>query len=62
MRALTLAEEVYFDLVDAMNGNTYTQLGYDDKHDFMHEQASKMQEIKAWLLTYAQEQDAKETT
>jgi hypothetical protein len=60
MRALTLAQEVYFDLVDSMNGNTYTELGYDNKKDFLYEQATKMQEIKAWLTEYAEEQDAKE--
>ncbi len=60
MRALTLAQEVYFDLVDAMSGASYTQLGYDNKEDFLREQAHKLQEIKAWLTEYAEQQDAKE--
>lgn len=42
----TLVQEVYFDLCDAINGNSYTDLGYDNKIDFLLAQRDKMSVIE----------------
>jgi hypothetical protein len=42
----TLVQEVYFDLCDVINGNSYTDLGYDNKLDFMLSQRDKMSRIE----------------
>jgi hypothetical protein len=43
---LTLVQEVYFDLCDLMNGNSYTELGYDNRKDFLLAQIDKLQAIE----------------
>lgn len=40
--ALTLTQEIYFDICDILNGNTYTQLGYDNRQDFLLCQREKL--------------------
>jgi hypothetical protein len=42
----TLIQEVYFDLCDVINGNSYTSLGYDNKIDFLLAQRDKLSAIE----------------
>jgi hypothetical protein len=43
---LTLVQEVYFDLCDVLNGNSYTKLGYENRKDFLLAQIDKLQAIE----------------
>lgn len=47
--ALTLTQEIYFDICDILNGNTYTQLGYDNRQDFLLSQRDKLARIELVL-------------
>lgn len=42
----TLIQEVYFDLCDVIDGNSYKSLGYDDKKDFLLAQRDKLAQIE----------------
>jgi hypothetical protein len=42
----TLVQEVYFDLCDVIDGNSYKRLGYDNRIDFMLAQRDKMEAIE----------------
>jgi hypothetical protein len=42
----TLVQEVYFDLCDVIDGNSYKSLGYDNRIDFMLVQRDKMEAIE----------------
>jgi hypothetical protein len=46
----TLIQEVYFDLCDVINGNSYTSLGYDNKIDFLLAQRDKLAAIENSLF------------
>lgn len=41
-----LVQEVYFDLVDLLNQNSYKDLGYDNKKDFFMTQLFKLEQIE----------------
>lgn len=43
---LTLLQEVYFDICDAIDGNSYKALGYDDRKDFLLAQRDKLEQIE----------------
>jgi|APCry1669189034_1035192.scaffolds.fasta_scaffold53232_2 hypothetical protein len=43
---LTLVQEVYFDLCDVLNGNSYTELGYENRKHFLMEQINKLEAIE----------------
>lgn len=43
---LTLVQEVYFDICDAIYGNSYKELGYDNKKDFLLAQRDKLEQIE----------------
>ena len=47
---LTLVQEVYFDLCDVINGNSYVSLGYDNKIDFLLAQRDKLAAIENSLF------------
>ena len=49
MRTLTLIQEMYFDVVDIMNGESYKSLGYDSRGDFLEMLKEKLQEVEAYL-------------
>ena len=49
-KSLELIQQVYFDLCDVINGNTYKSLGYDNKIDFLLAQRDKMAEIEGRLF------------
>ena len=46
----TLIQEVYFDLCDVINGNSYISLGYDNKIDFLLAQRDKLAAIENSLF------------
>lgn len=46
---ITLVQEVYFDLCDVINGNSYKELGYDNKQDFLLSQRDKLAQIEQLL-------------
>ena len=45
MRTLTLVQEMYFDVVDVINGQSYKSLGYDSQSDFLDMLKEKLQEV-----------------
>jgi len=45
----TLVQEVYFDICDVVYGKSYTDLGYDNKLDFMLCQRDKLFRIEKLL-------------
>lgn len=47
--ALATVQEVYFDLTDLLNGQTYKELGYDNKADFLQEQIRKLAQIESFV-------------
>jgi hypothetical protein len=49
MRTLTLIQEMYFDVVDIMSGQSYKSLGYDSRSDFLDMLKEKLQEVEAYL-------------
>ena len=49
MRTLTLIQEMYFDVVDVMNGQSYKSLGYDSRGEFLEMLKEKLQEVEAYL-------------
>ena len=46
---LTLVQEVYFDLCDVIDGNSYKSLGYENKLDFLLAQRDKLVAIEKAL-------------
>ncbi len=55
-KSLELVQQVYFDLCDIINGNTYKSLGYDTKLHFLIEQRNRLAEIENRL--FPQESEA----
>lgn len=45
-KVLELIQEVYFDLCDAIEGNSYKTIGYDSKLDFLLAQRDKLAELE----------------
>lgn len=45
-KALELIQEVYFDLCDIIEGNTYKSIGYDNRLDFLLVQRDKLAELE----------------
>ena len=50
-KLLTLIQEVYFDIADVVDGNTYKELGYDNKMDFLLTQRDKLVRIENFFHT-----------
>jgi hypothetical protein len=44
-------QEVYFDICDLLAGNTYQELGYDDKKDFLLAQRDKLVQLENQLFS-----------
>ena len=49
IKLLTLVQEVYFDLADVIEGNTYKQLGYDNRMHFLLAQRDKLARIEKFF-------------
>lgn len=45
-KTLTLIQEVYFDVCDILEGNSYKDIGYENKEDFLLAQKEKLAEIE----------------
>jgi hypothetical protein len=43
---LTLVQEVYFDICDLLEGNSYQSIGYENKKDFLLCQREKLLRIE----------------
>ena len=54
-KALELIQEVYFDLCDAIEGNSYKSIGYDSKLDFLIAQRDKIAELENRLFPQTSE-------
>ncbi len=52
---LTLVQEVYFDLCDLLEGNSYQSIGYDNKKDFLLYQREKLLQIELHLTKQVEE-------
>lgn len=50
MKTLTLIQELFFDMSDLANGQTYKSLGYENKQEFYSECKSKLERIEQdWI-------------
>ena len=49
IKLITLIQEVYFDIADVIEGNTYRELGYDNRMDFLLAQRDKLARIERFL-------------
>lgn len=45
-----LVTEMYFDVCDVANGNSFKEIGYDSKKDFFEEMRTKLAELKFRLV------------
>lgn len=54
-KVLELIQEVYFDLCDAIEGNSYKTIGYDSKLDFLLAQRDKLAELENRLFPQTSE-------
>lgn len=50
-KALEALQLSYFDICDLLNGNSYTQLGYDDKKDFLLILRDRLAEVEERLFS-----------
>lgn len=48
-KLLTLVQEVYFDLCDIIEGQSYKDIGFDDEREFLLVQKDKMARIERLL-------------
>jgi len=55
-KALEAIQLSYFDICDLLNGNTYTELGYDNKNDFLLIIRDRLAEIENRLFPQTEEQ------
>lgn len=55
--ARTLIQEVYFDICDVIYGNTYKELGYDNREDFLLSQRDKLAQLENILFPVLEETD-----
>jgi hypothetical protein len=53
-KALEAIQLSYFDICDLLNGNTYTELGYDNRKDFLLILRDRMAEVEHRLFTKEQ--------
>jgi hypothetical protein len=51
IKLITLIQEVYFDIADVIEGNTYRELGYDNRLDFLLSQRDKLARIESFFDT-----------
>jgi hypothetical protein len=51
VKLITLIQEVYFDIADVIEGNTYRELGYDNRMDFLLAQRDKLARIENFFDT-----------
>jgi hypothetical protein len=54
-KALEAIQLSYFDICDLLNGNSYTELGYDNKKDFLLILRDRMAEIEERLFPVMEE-------
>ena len=45
-KTITLIQEMLFDVTDLLNGETFKQLGYENKNDFLKELKSKLEQVE----------------
>ena len=45
-KTITLIQEMLFDVTDLLNGETFKQLGYENKKDFLKELKSKLEQVE----------------
>ena len=50
-KTLTLLQEVYFDICDRLEGNSYKDLSYDNEEEFLLVQKDKLEAIEKALTT-----------
>lgn len=43
---ITTIQQMYFDVTDLINGETYKAIGYDGKKDFLKELQSKLEDLE----------------
>ena len=48
-RVITTVQEMYFDVCDLVNGETYKSLGYDTKKDFLLDLKEKLERVEILL-------------
>jgi hypothetical protein len=48
-RVTTTVQEMYFDVCDLVNGETYKSLGYDTKKDFLLDLKEKLERVEILL-------------
>ena len=49
-KALVLMQQVYFDMCDVLNGNTYRDLDYENKKEFFEIQRDRLSEAEGRLF------------
>jgi len=54
-KALEAIQMVYFDICDLLYGNTYKDLGYDNKKDFLETARDKLAEAEDRLFPVTEE-------
>ena len=54
-KALEAIQLSYFDICDILNGNSYTELGYDNKKDFLLILRDRLTEIENRLFPQLKE-------
>ena len=54
-KALEAIQLSYFDICDILNGNSYAELGYDNKKDFLLILRDRLTEIENRLFSQAEE-------
>jgi hypothetical protein len=45
-KMITTIQQMYFDVTDLINGETYKALGYDGKKDFLKELQIKLEDLE----------------
>jgi len=53
--ALEALQMAYFDICDILNGNSYTELGYDNKKDCLETIRDKLAEVENRLFPITEE-------
>ena len=49
--AQVLIQQVFFDVQDLLNGDTYQDLGYSTRREFLQDQAERLAEAERRLFT-----------
>ena len=54
-KALEAIQLSYFDICDLLNGNSYTELGYDNRQDFLLIMRDRLAEVENRLFPMTEE-------